>query len=241
MRLREEHRYPVLYISGLPTQSDFEENLKNFIKRYLLEQQDGDGYWVDNVVIIWDGNLDSDVIAKYKGLSRKLAECNVLIVGSVYHHPFESDKESSGGVVYLPVKATLNHSEETSLGQLLGKIDSDLYDRYQFAIHRVSNPNFSYILQQIAKYRYSPEWKNVIQLLHQRFSIEVDRSESDVKNALQDYQKQAEKKEAVNEEIIKRGVGAAWQLKLRMYLSELKRRRPPGCSWNSCRKQRKSI
>lgn len=222
MRLREEHRYPVLYISGLPTQSDFEENLKNFIKRYLLEQQDGDGYWVDNVVIIWDGNLDSDVIAKYKGLSRKLAECNVLIVGSVYHHPFESDKESSGGVVYLPVKATLNHSEETSLGQLLGKIDSDLYDRYQFAIHRVSNPNFSYILQQIAKYRYSPEWKNVIQLLHQRFSIEVDRSESDVKNALQDYQKQL-KEEDVNEEIIKRGVGAAWQLKLQMYLSELQK------------------
>lgn len=226
MRIREEHRYPVLYISGTPTQSEFCENLKNFIKRYLQGRQDSDGAWVERVIVLWDGNLSPDAVHQYAQLSRNLAECNALVIGTIYRHDINSGADitsslSKGGMRYVPVQATLTQNEKNALAKLLDSIDPALRDRFQEAVNRAKEPNLLYLLQHIAKYQYSPEWKAVYTALKDRFNAEVDRSEFNAQHAMEDFQRQPTEEE-VHDEIVTRGVGAAWQLKLMEKLEKMR-------------------
>ena len=227
MRIREEHHYPVFYISGNPTQTAFAENLKNFIKRYLQGRQDSDGAWVERVIVLWDGNLSSDAVRQYTRLSRDLAECNALVIGTIYRHDSNGSgsivgSPSKGGITYLPVQATLTQNEKKALNKLLHDIDPALSDRFQAAVNRVSEPNLIYLLQHIARYQYSPEWKAVYTVLKERFDAEVDRSESNAQRAMEDFQRRPTEEE-VHAEIVKHGVGAAWQMALARKLEEMQK------------------
>lgn len=224
MRMREEHRCPIFYISGNPTQSTFAENLKKFIKRYLQGKQDSDGDWVERVIVLWDGNLSSDAVSQYIKLSKDLAECNALVIGTIYRHDSGSDivgSPSKGSVTYVPVQATLTQSEQNELAQLLQKIDPYMSDRFNAAVKRAAEPNLIYLLQHISKYQYSPEWKAVYNILKDRFDTEVDRSESNAQHAMADFKRKPTEEE-VHDEIVKHGVGAAWQLKLEQKLKEMR-------------------
>lgn len=223
MRMREEHRYPIFYISGAPTQTAFSENLKTFIKRYLQSKQDSDGAWVERVIVLWDGNLSSDAVRQYVRLSQDLTECNALVIGTTYRHDSGgaiSGSPSKEGIRYIPIQATLTKDERRQLGGLLRGIDPLLYDRFKAAVDRVSEPNLIYLLQRISKYQYSQEWKAVYKILKDRFDAEVDRSEFNTQRAMENFRRQPEEEE-VHEEIIRHGVGAAWQLKLEEKLKEM--------------------
>lgn len=224
MRMREEHRCPIFYISGNPTQTAFAENLKNFIKRYLQGRQDSDGVWMERVIVLWDGNLSSDAVRQYIKLSRDLSECNALVIGTIYRHDSGSDivgSPSKGGVTYVPVQSTLTPNERSELARLLQSIDPYLSERFHAAVKRAAEPNLIYLLQHISKYQYSPEWKSVYNILKDRFDAEVDRSESNAQHAMEDFNRKPTEEE-VHEEIIKHGVGAAWQLKLEQKLKEMR-------------------
>lgn len=225
MQIREQHRCPVFYISGNPSQTLFAEKLKSFIKRYLQGRQDSDGVWVEQVIILWDGNLSADAVRQYIKLSQELAECNALVIGTIYRHDSNGanivSHPSKGGVTYIPVQATLTGEEQNELSQLLHRIDPLLNDRFQAAVRRVVEPNLLYLLQHIAKYQYSPEWKAVYWVLKERFDTEVDRSESNAQCAMEDFNRKPTEEE-VHAEIIKHGVGAAWQLALARKLEEMR-------------------
>jgi len=224
MRMREEHRCPIFYISGNPTQTTFSEKLKSFIKRYLQSKQDSDGAWVERVIVLWDGNASSDAVRQYTRLSKDLAECNALVIGTIYRHDNGSDivgTPSKGNVTYIPIQATLTPNEQKHLSRLLRSIDPNLSDRFNIATNRVTKPNLIYLLQHISKYQYSPEWKAVYNNLKYHFDTEVDRSESNTQHAIQDFQRQP-MEEDIHREIVKRGVGAAWQMQLERKLKEMR-------------------
>ncbi len=227
MRMREEHRYPIFYISGIPTQTKFSEKLKNFIKQYLQSKQDSDGCWVERVIVLWDGNLSSDAVRQYTRLSQDLAECNALVIGTIYRHDNNGSGNdiagtpSKGGVTYIPIQATLTRDEQKQLSKLLWGVDQYLSERFNEAARRVSEPNLIFLLQHISKFQYSSEWKAVYSILKERFDIEVDRSESNTQDAVHDFQREPTEEE-VHDAIISRGVGAAWQLKLEQKLKEMR-------------------
>lgn len=224
MRIREQHRYPVFYISGNPTQTAFSENLKNFIKRYIQGRQDSDGAWVERVIVLWDGNLGSDAVRQYMRLSKDLAECNALVVGTIYRHDSGGNivgSSSKGGIIYVPVQATLTQDEKKALNKLLDDIDPVLSEHFQVAVKRANEPNLIYLLQHIAKFQYSPEWRAVYNALKERFDAEVDYSESSTQRAMKDFQRRPTVEE-VHAEILKYGVGASWQMKLAQILAEMR-------------------
>lgn len=223
MILRQEQRCPVLYISGKPTQTNFDENLKGFIKRYLSGNQTEDGSWIDRVVIVWDGNLSEDALGQYRRLSHILAECNTLIIGSVYRHEGDIDvKTDQRGVKYLvPVKATLDKNECKALEKLLKRVDGDLLERFQEILRTTQDPNIIYILQKLSMYRHCQEWRDVAAALTRHFYLEVDYNENKVQKQMKEYAENISE-EQVHEAIVSRGVAAAWQLQLQNYLKELR-------------------
>ena len=222
MRLRDEHLCPVIYISGLPKQSDFEKPLKEFIKRYITNRQDSEGYWVDNVIVLWDGNADASAIRRYESLAKYLMECNALVVGTVYRHEMTDSSTSTrkSSVISIHVNAVLTREERQSMGELLKRVDPDMYNRFRQVTKGLDSPNLFYILQRLSMSRYSEEWKKVKKLLEDQFNLEVDRTEVDTQKAIEEFNQQIEKK--VQDAIVNRGVGAAWQLQLEQYLEKLK-------------------
>lgn len=236
--LRDGMRYPVIYIQGIPSQSNFSEKLKAFIKYYLLNSQSVDGKWIDNVVVIWDGNSDFNAVKRYSDLSHMLMECNALVIGTVYRH--KNDKRATSkksALEYYPIDSCLTTAEQRALGKKLEYIAPELYLRYKdICTNRTQSPNLLYTLQQLSKYCYSSEWKNATQSIRNRFQIEVDRVKSDLDSAISDHIKEKAKERlkvaqekqqhagsfsSVQSEMYRVGFAAAWQLQLQAYLKKM--------------------
>lgn len=225
MELRDQHICPVIFINGKPSQSAYLDNLKRFIKAHLLNRQDADGVWVENVVVIWDGNTASGVISEYERLYNELSECNVLLVASSFKHIHSEPRRRlrEGSVIYCPVSAVLESDEINNMEQLLKGIDDDLWQRFQQAKERFEEPNLLTLLQYISNYRYSAEWKAVTEALKDRFEYEVSESQKNLDAATKEFVKTNPISEKIVLEAIReRGVGAAWQLQLENYLTQLR-------------------
>lgn len=227
MELRDQHVCPVIFINGRPSQSAYLDNLKRFIKANLLNRQDAEGAWVENVVVIWDGNTASGAISEYERLYNELSECNVLLVASSFKHIHSEPRRRlrEGSVIYCPVSAVLEPDEINNMEQLLQRIDDDLWQRFQQAKERFKEPNLLTLLQYISNYRYSAEWKAVTEALKARFEYEASESQKDLDAATEEFVKtNPVSEETVLEAIRERGVGAAWQLQLENYLTQLRER-----------------
>ena len=239
LTIHREMLCPVIYIYNSPSQTDFAESLKNFIKANLLNSQMVDGKFVDNVVIIWDGNEDANAIQQYTSLASKLIECNAQIIGTTYQHKnsFGTPKKNSRSIEYLSLSAELNTHELMLLDESLLQIDIALHDRYcEIRSKKAQNPNLLYILQQLSKYQYSAEWKNASAAIRQRFLCEVNRTEARFESILSRsnqnnhelcrdsaIKKQLERLlsfDNVKKEIAAAGFGAAWQLQLKAYMAQ---------------------
>ena len=218
MRLRDAHQMPVIYISGMPTQRDYEEKLKSFIKQYLVNPETD----IDNIIVIWDGNKDSDAVRNYERLARVLSECNVLVIGTMYRSELGTVidvKQHNRGVKYIHIDARLSAQEEKNLITLLGEVDNSLLARYQEIISQPSKTNLFSILHRICMFRYSPEWRIVKESLEGRFYKEVEYAEDQSREGYIEFQRKQE--ELVHDEIMRLGVGAAWQIKLLAYKERL--------------------
>lgn len=224
MRFRALHKYPVIYIGGIPSQSAFTENLKKFIKRYLLNRQDSNGAWVNSVIVFWDGNTDASAVQRYEKLAQDLIECNALVIGTAYSHANSELRASKAksGITKIPISAELYPEEKTALEEVLKLVDEDLYERYQEIVFRAkSEPNLLHVLQQLSKYSYSPEWKSVAAALKMHFDQEVERSETETRLAAEKFEREISMEE-VEEAIARKGFAAAWQLQLENLLEKMK-------------------
>lgn len=226
MRLRSEHRCPVFYINGIPTQNQFdgsteiasfEEKLKSIIKNYILNPQGIKDNWEERIVVLWDGNVGLDAIRRYQLLSSILMECNVLVIGTAYRHEQYDPSNNTPEFDYILVKGKLSPAETEGLKNVLKQVDFTLLDQFEKAAKKES-PNLLYTLQQISKYKYSEEWREVAQSLSRHFAIEIDDSEQYTGKAIEERITW----EVVNEAISKKGIAASWQMKLASLLEEMK-------------------
>jgi hypothetical protein len=225
MRLRSEHICPVFYINGIPPQNQFdgsseavsfEENLKAIIKNHILNPQGIKDTWEERVVVLWDGNVGLDAIRRYQLLSSILMDCNALVIGTAYRHEHYRQSDNTPEFDYIAVKGTLSPLETEGLKKVLNQVDSSLLDQFENAVKK-ETPNLLYTLQQISKYKYSEEWHEVAQSLSHHFAVEIDDSEQYTGKAIEDRITW----EIVNEEISKKGIAAAWQMKLVSLLEKM--------------------
>lgn len=237
LTLSQEKICPIIYIYSTPSQKDFGENLKQFIKTYLLNGQMVDNKFIDNIVIIWDGNEDTNAIQRYTALSSRLLECNAQVIGTVYRHKNSSftQKKNSRAVEYISLEAELSSEELQLMDKAISRIDESLLNRYhKIRSQKAKNPNLLYILQQLSKYEYSEQWKVAAEAIRQRFRYEVHMTEQAFEKAIHSVSDgkvpegaaselkaeldKIQSLENVQKEIYKAGFGAAWQLQLQAYM-----------------------
>lgn len=204
---------PVIYISGEPNQPNWMEHLKNFIKEQLVEKKTGK--WIDSVIVIWDANTDYNAPQRCKQLQETLRECNTVVVGSAYPRQWENDEDKpyykdTVGNHHLILTAKLDKTETTNLLRSIKTVNTDLYEQL-----KAETENSTYLLsllQKIVHLEYDTEWKQVASELQKRFNQEVNVNEDFANVKLEEFNKNLAKK--VDEEIMKYGVAASWQLKL---------------------------
>ncbi len=227
MRLRSEHRFPIFYINGIPSQnqfdgssisSSFEEKLKAIIKKYILSPQGTKESWDERAIVLWDGNVGLDAIRRYQLLSNTLMDCNVLVIGTAYRHEQYNPSGSTPEFDYITVSGTLSKVEKDELKNLLQNVDTTLLDQFENASKKDSL-NLLYTLQQISKYKYSEEWHEVARSLKRHFALEIEDSEQYTGRAIEERITW----EVVNDEISKKGIAAKWQMQLASLLEEMQK------------------
>ena len=204
---------PIIYISGEPTQPEWMEDLKEFIKTQLIEWQKT-GKKVSSVLVIWDANTDYHAVQRCKQLNDILRECNSVVVGSAYRmrqpensKSYYKDKAKNH---HLFLTAQLEPEEVNGMLDSLKKIDMDTAAVVQKDIDKKG----MYLMRvlQILHLRYREEWRLVAESLKIHFNREVEASEAAVEAKAKKYMDDLASK--VAEEIQKYGIATAWQLQL---------------------------
>jgi hypothetical protein len=226
LRLRDKHQYPVIFVNGYPSQVDFADNLKRFIKTWLQKNQGASGDRIDNGILIWDDNNDSSLptIRQYQKMAKELMECNIVLVGSAYRYGALEDRvniDKKNGVRHIPISAELSDEEIKALKGVLKDAEPELYERYcRYEQKFTGRPHLLNLFQQLAKFTYSPEWKAVSAALRTQFYREVDVTEADAKKVLTNYDLAEQNLDDVKDAIIEHGFAAAWQIQLLIYQRE---------------------
>ena len=204
---------PIIYISGEPTQPEWMEYLKKFIKNQLIEWQKIEKK-VSSVLVIWDANTDYHAVQRCKQLNDILRECNSVVVGSAYRMRKPEDdrfyyKDKAKNHHFL-LTAHLAPEEVNSMLDSLKKIDMDT----AVAVRKDIDKKGTYLIHilQILYLRYREEWRLVSESLGIHFNREVEISEAAVEKKAKKYMEDLASK--VAEEIQKHGIATAWQLKL---------------------------
>lgn len=211
---------PIIYISGEPTQPEWMEKLKEFIKAQLIEWQKK-GKKVSSVLVIWDANTDYHAVQRCKQLNDILRECNSVVVGSAYRMQRSEDSKSyykdKAKNHHLFLTADLASEEVKSMISSLQRIDKDT----AVAVQKDINKKGMYLMHalQILHLRYREEWRLVSESLMIHFNREVEANESAVEAKAKKYMDDLASK--VAEEIQKYGIATAWQLKLAKIKEEL--------------------
>ncbi len=213
---RKKNSVPIIYISGEPTQAEWMEHLKEFIKNQLLEWQKN-GKKVSSILVIWDANTDYHSSQRCKQLNDVLRECNSVVVGSAYRmHPMKKsyyrDKAKNH---HLLLTAYLSSEEVKSMLESLKKINMDI--KVQDCIDKKG----TYLMDilKVLHLQYREEWRLVAESLKSHFDKEVAANEELVEaNAMKYLKGLADK---VDKEIQKYGIATAWQIKLAKIKEEL--------------------
>lgn len=212
------YKAPVLFISGNPEHNDYSEKIKNFIKNQILEKQ-SKGKWIENVVVIWDGNRDYDSASRCIQLQKKLLECNVIVVGSSYRTNQQKGKEykDHAGNNHLLISAMLSKKETKKMLKVIENIDREMSAQLEYSIKKTKcdtkDAYLLYYFQKLARFEFSSEWRAVETVLKSRFHDEVKLNEDASDEALQKYKE--EYIDRVEKEIVTRGAASEFQLVLR--------------------------
>lgn len=216
----ERINVPVIYIYGEPTQADWMEDLKEFIKMQFVDRQSS-GKWISSVLVIWDANTDYNAPQRCGRLQSVLRETNAVVVGSAYPMSWNDDEEKacyrdSSGITHIVARAGLDASETDRMLASIEKVNKDLYVKMN------ANKQKTHLLeclQQIIHLEYSQEWKEVAEALKVRFNQEVVVNEEFADQKYEQFV--ANMAELVNGEISKYGVASSWQLQLAQISQEL--------------------
>lgn len=216
----ERYSAPVLYICGEPTQINWMEELKDFIKIQFIEKQCA-GKWIKSILVIWDGNTDYNAQQRCSKLQNVLRETNAIVVGSAYAKSWdESDKNiyrDLSGNYHIVVKSDLDDTETnemlTSVSNINPEIAKYLKNSSGKSAHLLET------LHKLIKLTYQPEWKAVSEAIQSRFIHEVSVNEEYADSKLSEYM--ASLADEVEKEIGKYGVASSWQIQLSQISKQL--------------------
>lgn len=211
---RKNSKHIVLYISGNPDKYDneWQDILTDFIKDHVYGQQTYKKDRIRNIIIIWDNYSSTNKKADYISLYKKLNECNIILIGSIYL--FESvDNKIVQDISFnelKPLKANLEHKAELALNNILETINPQWINTA-----KNSQSQTEYLFETLinfAKYKYSMEWEKVRNTLKARLSKEAINSES-VSNKLFNIFKDrnANNFNEVRKTVFSLGIGAVTQ------------------------------
>jgi len=209
----EKAAAPVIFISGEPTQADWMEDLKDFIKTQFVERQSS-GKWISSVLVIWDANTDYNAPQRCARLQSVLREANTVVVGSAYPLTWsdengEVEYRDNSGNYHIVVRAELNDEEAKRMYATIEKVNPQILERLKRKDEKV---HLLESLQQMVRFEYLPEWKAVAEALQARFNQEVVVNEEFSDQKLEKYRE--DMPSLVDIEISKYGVASSWQLQL---------------------------
>ena len=219
----ERTSIPVIYIYGEPTQSEWMEDLKDFIKAQFVDRQSA-GKWITSVLVIWDANTDYNAPQRCGRLQSVLRETNAVVIGSAYPLSWnDEDKETeyrdNSGNYHIVVRAELDSDEASRMLASIKNVNPALYEKM---INSGKKTHLLESLQQMVRLEYMPEWKAVAEALQARFNQEVVVNEEFSDQKFEKYRD--DMADLVDKEIRRYGAASAWQLKLaqisKMYFSD---------------------
>lgn len=210
LQMQKKRVAPILFIRGTMNQSGFEKELTLFIKKYLYTESNR------RVLIIWDGSQNLDSSERYRHLTNTLRECNATVVGSCYSKMTANSpngKKSQFRLVEIPL--TMTDKEYNNYCRMLqGNADSVLFHSFIRFVPSGStqhnpwaNQSLFYVLNKLSAFSYDPEWRAVGRMVNDRFNRELLANDTQIEQAISDLQQ-------VDTEIVKNGIGAAWQIQL---------------------------
>lgn len=208
----ERSNTPVIYISGEPTQIEWMEDLKEFIKSQFVDRQSA-GKWISSVLVIWDANTDYNAPQRCSRLQSVLRETNAVVVGSAYPLSWSDYEKATyrdnSGVYHIVAHANLDENEASRMLESIRNVNTDLCEK----ISRNGKKNHLLeSIQQMVRLEYSPEWKAVAEALISNFNQEVTVNEEFADQKYEKYM--TDMAELVDKEINKYGVASSWQLQL---------------------------
>lgn len=208
----ERTMVPVIFICGEPTQANWIEDLKNFIKTQFVDRQHS-GKWISSVLVIWDANTDYNAPQRCGKLQSALRETNAVVVGSAYPQSWTDDGDweyrDNSGNYHMVARADLDDKESDRMIATIKKVNPELCERLKKSEKRV---HLLERLQQLVRLEYLPEWQAVAAALQHRFNQEVVVNEDYSDQKLENYDK--DMAELVDTEISKYGIASSWQLQL---------------------------
>ena len=204
---------PVIYIYGEPTQADWMEDLKDFIKSQFVDRQSA-GKWISSVLIIWDANTDYNAPQRCGRLQSVLRETNAVVVGSAYPQSWSDEDEDTeyrdnSGNYHIVVRANLDSDEASRMLSSIKNVNASLYEKMS---NKGTKAHLLASLQQMVRLEYLPEWKAVAEALQARFNQEVVVNEEFSDQKLEKYRD--DMAILVDKEISKYGAASSWQLQL---------------------------
>lgn len=217
----ERNTAPIIYISGEPSQLEWMDQLKEFIKNQLVEWQNR-GKKISCILVIWDANTDYNAVQRCKQLQDILRECNAVVVGSAY--PLSQDRgdetyyKDKGKNHHIILSAKLCKDEIKEMLESVKNVNMQMYESMCKCVDKRS-AHLLNVLQNIIHLQYRDEWRLVSDALMIRFNQEVAINEDYVQTKIIEYEDDLANR--VDEEIHKYGVAAAWQLKLAQIKKEL--------------------
>ncbi len=132
-RLRQQKRYPVIYITAEMKDNRYFEQLFRLIRNQINEK-----LGARKTVVIWDGNFyDNDYL--YDDLRKHLEECNVVVAGSKY---VIGDKSQKGNRNAITLALGDDLSEETEMPALrdaLSKVAPEYAKHFDEIHHTISH------------------------------------------------------------------------------------------------------
>lgn len=227
---KKNNKYIVFYISGDPTQYDkeWQEILSEFIKNNIYNKTTAKGDRIRNVIIIWDNYNGMDKKTEYIQLYNCLNDCNAVLIGSIYS--FESSSHSSyivQGIAFnelKPLNSKLEQVAKNELEALLKTINPDWAEQ-------TSGSGSDYLFEKIinvAKYDYSPVWKQIRQTMRVGLSKEATRTEQESEDLFNIFKdKNADSIIDVKNRVLGLGIGAKVQSLFRQVDVERQRLNKP--------------
>ena len=204
---------PVIFICGEPTQAEWVEELKDFIKTQLVDRQTS-GKWITSVLVIWDANTDYNAGQRCGKLQSVLRETNTVVIGSAYPQSWSEEEgdieyRDNSGIYHIVARANLDDNEASKMLSSIERVNPNIYaglKRNGKKMHLLES------LQQMIRLEYQPEWKAVAEALKARFNQEVVVNEEYSDQKLEEYRK--DMAALVDKEISKYGAASSWQLQL---------------------------